>query len=133
MANIQSISRGYKSSSYESVFKPAAGKTLIAGDLVAQIDADTVDHATLADAEDKPVYMVLEGNDTYSGNTTGKVVCISGNFETTVKDYNTGSYVVNAPLTAANGKFSVQSGTKKTIAHVLSFSLSQGLKVRWSN
>ena len=77
--------------------------------------------------------MVVEGNDTYSGQQAGKVVCISGIFETTVTDYQTGSYTVNAPLTATSGKFAVKTGTKKTIAHVVSFSLSQGLKVRFSN
>jgi hypothetical protein len=131
MANIQSISRGYKTSSYESVFKPATGKTFAAGDLVKLINADTIDTATLADAEDAPVYVVLEGNDTYSGNITSRVVVLSGIFETTVMAYNTGSYTVNAPLTAISGKFSVNAGAKKTIAHVLSFSLSQGLKVRY--
>jgi hypothetical protein len=46
-------------------------------------------------------------------------------------NYNTGSYTVNAPLTATNGLFEINGGTKKTIAHVLSFSLTQGLKVRF--
>lgn len=133
MANIQSISRGYKSSCYEVVFAPASGKTLVAGDLVAKTDASTVDKVTLADGEDKVIYMVLEGNDTYSGQQTGKVVCLAGIFETTVSDYITGSYTVDAPLTAESGKFAVKTGTKKVIAHVLSFSLDQGLKVRFNN
>lgn len=132
MANIQSISRGYKTSSIDSVFKPYPGVTLVAGDLVKQVSATEVNLATLADGEDCVVYMVLEGNDTFSGQETVKVVCLSGLFETTVTSYNTGSFVVNAPLTAASGKFSVQSSTKKTIAHVISFSLSQGLKVRFN-
>lgn len=133
MANIQSISRGYRTSSFESVFKPATGKTFVAGDLVKLSSSDTVDYATLADGEDAVVYMVIEGNDTFSGQQTVRVVCLAGIFETTVSTYNTGSYVVNAPLTAVSGKFSVNAGAKKTIAHVLSFSLSQGLKVRYSN
>lgn len=132
MGNIQSISRGYKSSSYESVFKPAVGVTLVAGNIVVKTSADTVNLATLADGEEKPVYMVLEGNDTYSGTQTAKVVALTGIFETTVTDYNTGSYTVNTPLTAAGGKVSVHSGTKKVIGHVLDFSLSQGLKIRFS-
>ena len=133
MANIQSISKGYKSSSNESVFKPATGKTFVAGDLVKPISSDTVDYASLVDDEDAVVYMVIEGNDTYSGKQAGRVVCLSGIFETTVLTYQTGSYTVNAPLTATSGKFSPKTGTKKTIAHVVSFSLSQGLKVRFSN
>ena len=133
MANIQSISRGYKTSSYESVFKPATGKTFVAGDLVKLISSDTVDYATLADGENAVVYMVIEGNDTYSGQITAKVVGLSGVFETTVTAYNTGSYTVNAPLTATSGKFAPVTGTKKAIAHVLDFSLSQGLKVRMLN
>jgi len=132
MANIQSISRGYKTSSYESNYKPATGKTLVAGNLVIPTDAETVDLGTCADGENKPVYMILEGNDTYSGNLTGKVVCLGGIFETTVSEYNTGSFVVNAPLTVANGKFSVHSGTKKVVGHVLDFSLDKGLKVRFN-
>lgn len=131
MANIQSISRGYKTSSYDSVFKPATATTFVAGDLVSLISADTVDYAALADGEDKDVYMVIEGNDTYSGAMTARVVVLSGIFETTVTSYQTGSYTVNAPLTANTGKFAPVTGTKKTIAHVLDFSLSQGLKVRY--
>lgn len=131
MGNIQSISRGYKSSSYESVFKPAAGRTLVAGDLVVKTNADTVDYATCADGEDKVIYMVLEGNDTYSGTQTARVVVLSGIFETIVPNYNTGSYTVDTALTADTGKFSAVSGTKKVIAHVLDFSLAQGLKVRY--
>jgi hypothetical protein len=131
MANIQSISRGYKTSSYEAVFTPATGKTFVAGDLVKLINATTVDYATLANGEDCDVFMVIEGNDTYSGSTTGKVVVLNGIFETTVMAYATGSYTVNAPLTANNGQFTPQTGTTRTIAHVLDFSLSQGLKVRY--
>ena len=131
MANIQSISRGYKQTALESVFTPATGKTFVAGDLVCQVSAGVCDYASMS-SNDLVVYMVLEGNDTYSGNQTGRVVAISGLFETTVTSYNTGSFVVDAPLTAASGKFSVAT-TEKVIAHVLSFSLSQGLKVRVNN
>lgn len=133
MANIQSISRGYKTSSYETVLKPATGVTLKAGDLVVKTDAETCNLATLADGVDKVIYMVLEGNDTYSGAQTKRVVCLGGLFETTVSDYATGSYTVDAPLTATSGKFAPVSGTKKTIGHVLSFSIDQGLKVRFHN
>jgi hypothetical protein len=133
MANIQSISRGYKTSSYEAVFKPATGKTFVAGDLVSLISADTIDYANLGATDETVVYMVLEGNDTYSGQQTKRVVVLGGIFETTVKDYNTGSYTVNTPLTVASGKFSVKTSTYKTVATVLDFSLSQGLKVRFND
>jgi hypothetical protein len=133
MANIQSISRGYRTSSYDAVFQPATGKTFVAGDLVVKTSATTVDTATLLDGVDKVVYMVVEGNDTYGGTITARVVCLSGIFETTVTDYATGSYSVDTALTATSGKFAPVSGTKKTIAHVVSFSLSQGLKVRMHN
>ncbi|MHA1302098.1 MAG: hypothetical protein ACTSPI_00150 [Candidatus Heimdallarchaeaceae archaeon] len=114
-------------------FAPASGVTLTAGQLVKLADASTVDLATCGDDEDFPVFMVLEGNDTYSGNRTGKVVVLAGIFVTTVTDYQTGSYVVNDKLTASAGKFVEQSATKKVLAHVLDFSLSQGLKVLYGN
>jgi hypothetical protein len=132
MANIQSISKGYRETSYVTQYTPATGKTLVAGDIVFKTDETTVDKGSLANDEDKTPYMILEGNDTYSGKETGKVVCLSGLFETTVTSYQTGSYTVDAPLTVTDGKFALKTGTKKTVAHVLSFSLSQGLKVRFN-
>ena len=73
----------------------------------------------------------MEGNDTYSGNYTNRVVCLAGDFSLLTEKYNAGSFVINAPLTAASGFGSVQSGTKKVLGHVDNFSLSQGLKVKF--
>lgn len=131
MANILSIGQGFPTSIVRYQFSPAVGKTFAAGDLVYQLDASTVDYATLADGDDYQVYTVLEGNDTYSGSTTKKVVCIAGVFSFSSQNYQTGSYTVGTPLTADTGKFAIKTGTKKVLGHVMDFSISNGVKVLW--
>jgi hypothetical protein len=131
MANILSIGQGFPTSVLRYQFAPATGKTLVAGDVVEQTDAFTVDYATFADGEDKSAYVIIEGNDTFSGKQTQKVVCAAGNFSYLTTNYETGSYTVNSALTANAGKITLKTGTKKTLGYVMSFSLTQGLKVKW--
>jgi hypothetical protein len=129
MANILNVNDGKP---LVSNFNVASGVTVKAGDVVKKTNETTVDKVTLADNDTTPVYVVKEGNDTYSGQAAKMAVCLSGNFEATLTSYTTGSYTVNALVSAASGLVSVQAGSKPSIGHVLSFSLSQGLKVRFS-
>ena len=132
MANILSIGQGFPNAMVRYQFSPATGKTFVAGDIVKLVDESTVDYATLSDNENSPVFIVMEGNDTFSGHESKKLVCVAGHFSFSTSNYQTGSYTVNTPLTADTGKFAVAGSLKKVIGHVMAFSVAQGIKVKFN-
>jgi len=97
--------------------------TLAAGTVVTpQIDG-SIDRATspAAATDPIPVWVVVEGNDDFSGRFLGKAVCVRSNVELRLDPANfvAGAYVPGSPLSFVNGQFVLATSGQQVIAEVL--------------
>ena len=106
---------------------PLAPVTLEQGSLITQetqngatvMDKATTPNVTVTDPID--VWLVVEGNDDYSGEYVEKVMackCLSGLIWET-DQMETGSYPAGTPLSFNAGKLKVKGATDQLIGHVL--------------
>jgi len=127
-------SRGYPNGSAlsEPFAIKKAGSPLVPvileqGSLVTQETQNGItvmDKATtpnLSSADPIDVWLVVEGNDDYSGEYTGKLMackCMSGVIWDT-NQYVAGSYVAGTPVSFSGGLLKVKAANEQIIGHVL--------------
>jgi hypothetical protein len=128
------ITRGYPNGSalsepfaIKKTGSPLAPVSLPQGTLVTQelqSGATVVDAATtpdLSSADPIDVWLVVEGNDDYSGEYVEKVMackCLSGIIWET-DQYTAGSYPPGTPVSFSAGKLKVKGANEQIIGHVL--------------
>ena len=77
-------------------------------------------------ADSIPVWVVIEGNDDFSGTFLEKVNCLRGDcvLQLDPANYSAGSYAPNTELTFSSGKFAAATTGQQIVAEVLSVNAS---------
>jgi hypothetical protein len=106
---------------------PLAEKSIPQGSIVTQelqsgeTVVDLATSANLAAADPVDMYLVVEGNDDYSGEFVGKcnTVRLGTGIIWEADDYAAGSYTPGTPVMATGGQVQVKTGTQQIIGYVL--------------
>jgi hypothetical protein len=109
--------------------KTTAGvpNTIAAGKIVTQelqngeTVVDLASTPDLSSADPIDAWLVVEGNDDYSGEYVGKcmaVKCMSGVIWAT-SDFATGTYTPGTPVSFSSGQIKVKAANEQIIGHVL--------------
>lgn len=120
------VLRGWpREGAIDETFKAATAVELVPGSVVeVQSDGLTVDKATtpnMTAANAKAPWVVVEGNDDFSGTFTGKVVCIRANAMLRLDPANltAGTYTPGLGVSFNAGKFQVAVATNQIIGEVI--------------
>src|SRR5262245_35766539 len=96
---------------------------LPAGTVVSPQPDGSVDRATSPDAtaDPLPIWVVVEGNDDFSGRFLQKAVCVRSNVELRLDPSNfvAGPYTPTSPLSFVDGQFVLATAGQQVIAEVV--------------
>ena len=104
------------------VYQPAGVPvSLSSGTLIALRPDGTVDVASspVAGANSTPVWIVIEGNDDYSGTFLQKVVALTGTCMVKTTKFVAGSWAVGSPVTFDDGQFALATVGLQVVGSVM--------------